>query len=366
LRITCYLISIYLSIKIIERLFMHNICVLGAGYMGSAMTFPLAQNGHDVNLWGTWLDDEIIDTCKKDLPHPKLNTRLPASVRLFSSGELEEAVRDCDIVFMGISSEGFLPVFKKLLALTDKNKYIFALTKGFVDDGGKIRRTTAAARQLIKERFKGGDFWWTSIGGPVKALELCRDIPTLSVYGSRTDKMITASKTFMTKNYRITNTRDITGVELSADFKNVYATGMGLVDGLYGPGMAGNYHNLSSFIFNQSVLEMSAIVEGAGGNKKTVFDNAGIGDLYVTSQSGRNRKFGYLIGGGSPPHEVYRTMLDSGELAEGYHTLKLGRIWLEENHPHILEDLPLFSALYQIIFGDMDPMEGIAGVLDRL
>jgi len=344
---------------------MHDICVLGAGYMGSAITFPLSENGHNVRLWGTWLDDEIIDDCRKGIPHPKLNKKLPDTVKLFSSGQLEEAVRDCDMVFMGISSEGFLPVFKKLLDLSDKNKYIFTLTKGFVDDGGKIRRTTAAARKLIRERFKDGDFWWTSIGGPVKALELCRDIPTVSVYGSRTDKMITASRTFMTKNYRIINTRDITGVELSADFKNIYATGMGLVDGLYGPGMAGHYHNLSSLIFSQSVLEMSAIIEAAGGNKKTVFDNAGIGDLYVTSQSGRNRKFGYLIGRGTPPHEVYRTMLDSGELAEGYHTLKLGRIWLEENHPGIMEDLPLFTALSRIIFGDMDPREGIAGVVDR-
>jgi glycerol-3-phosphate dehydrogenase len=107
-------------------------------------------------------------------------------------------------------------------------------------------------------------------------------------------------------------------------------------------------------------------VEKAGGNKRTVFDNAGIGDLYVTSQSGRNRKFGELIGQGIPPGQVYRTMLDAGELAEGYHTLKLGNIWLREKHPEILGDLPLFKALHRIIFGDMDPLDGLKGILNKL
>ena len=345
---------------------MYNICVLGAGYMGSAITFPLAKNGHNVNLWGTWLDDEIINACRKGLLHPKLKTKLLPTVKIFSSDELEAAVSGCDIIFMGISSEGFLDVFKKLLSVIDKNKNIFTLTKGFIDDSGKIRRTTAVARQLLNKRFAEADFQWTSIGGPVKALELCRDIPTVSIYASRTDENISAAGKFGTGNYRIIHTRDITGVELSADFKNVYATGMGVVEGLYGPEMAGNFHNFSSFIFNQSILEISRIVEKAGGNKKTVFDNAGMGDLYVTSQSGRNRKFGELIGKGMPPEEVFRTMLEGGELAEGYHTLKLGKIWLEENHPELLGYLPLFSALHQIIFGDMDPFEGLKGILDKL
>lgn len=30
---------------------MLKACVLGAGYMGSAITFPLADNGIQVNLW---------------------------------------------------------------------------------------------------------------------------------------------------------------------------------------------------------------------------------------------------------------------------------------------------------------------------
>lgn len=345
---------------------MYDICVLGAGYMGSAITFPLARRNNNVNLWGTRLDDEIIKICRKGLPHPKLDEPLPSPVKLFYSDDLEDAIRGSDIIFIGISSEGFLSVFKRLLDALDHNKYIYTLTKGFVDDNGRIKRTTAAATELLSNKFGDGRFLWTSIGGPVKALEVCREIPTVSVYGSKTQNMAGMSDHFCTDYYRIIHTDDITGVELSADFKNVFATGMGIIDGLYGPEMAGNYHNFSSLIFNQSILEISRIVEKAGGRKETVFNNAGIGDLYVTSQSGRNRKFGELVGRGGSPEEVCQTMLDAGELAEGYYTLKLGKQWLEDNYSALLEELPLFNAIYDVIFKDRDPLGQLSGILKDL
>ena len=345
---------------------MHNICVLGAGYMGSAITFPLAHRNNNVNLWGTWLDDRIIDVCRKGLAHPKLDEPLPASVKLFYSDDLEDAVKGSDIIFIGISSEGFLAVLNRLLNVLYQSKYIYTLTKGFVDDNGRIKRTSTAAAELLSNKFGNEKILWTSIGGPVKALEVCRGIPTVSVYSSKTQKMASIADDFCTDHYRIIHTEDITGVELSADFKNVFATGMGIIDGLYGPEMAGNYHNFSSLIFNQSIIEISRIVERAGGKKETVFDNAGIGDLYTTSQSGRNRRFGELIGGGGLPGEVYRTMLDKGELAEGYHTLKLGRQWLEDNHSALLLELPLFNAIYDVIIKDGDPMERLSGILKVL
>ena len=343
---------------------MNNITVLGAGYMGSAITFPLSRD-NKVKLWGTWLDDGIIKECTGGR-HPKLKEPLPSSVELFYSGELEEALKDADIVFVGISSEGFLPVFKQLLESLDHNIYIYTLTKGFVDDNGAIKRTSIAAKELLGDRFPGDPFLWTSIGGPVKALEICRSVPTVSVYATSSGEMSDMTADFTTDYYRIINTNDITGVELSADFKNVYATSMGIIDGLYGPEMAGNYHNFSSLIFNQSVLEISEIVEAEGGKKITVFDNAGIGDLYTTSQSGRNRKFGELIGSGTIPEQVYKEMLEGGELAEGYHTLKLGKSWLEENHKNLLEKLPLFNIIHSIIFEEKDPRKELTGLLKRL
>ncbi|MEI7616350.1 MAG: glycerol-3-phosphate dehydrogenase, partial [Actinomycetota bacterium] len=93
---------------------MHNITVLGAGYMGSAITFPLADNGNKVNLWGTWLDDSLIESSLKGF-HPKLKKPLPENVNLYYWQDMGPALEDSEIIFFGIASEGFVNVFKMLL-----------------------------------------------------------------------------------------------------------------------------------------------------------------------------------------------------------------------------------------------------------
>lgn len=133
--------------------FMYKIAVLGAGYMGSAITFPLSENGHQVNLWGTWLDDELIDSSLKGF-HPKLKKALPENVKLYYSDHLKEAVEDVDLIFLGITSDGFLAVLERLLKCIDKNYYFFKLTKGLVDKNGKIMRATEAALELLGKNFQ--------------------------------------------------------------------------------------------------------------------------------------------------------------------------------------------------------------------
>ena len=341
---------------------MKKIAVLGAGYMGSAITFPLAQNNLDINLWGTWLDDSIINACNKGV-HPKLKKKLPGSVKLYHSPDLKKAIADVDIIFIGISSDGFLEVFEKVLEITRKNYYFFALTKGFIDYNKKIHRTSKIAEEFFNKKFGSSEFNWASIGGPVKAVEICRFIPTISIYGSKNREMKKMAGLFSTENYRIITTEDVAGLELCSAFKNVYSMAMGMLDGIYRPENDGMYHNFSSLVFNQSTIEISRIVKKAGGDPDTVSNFAGIGDLYTTSQSGRNRLFGELLGKGAAPPEVYKKMLGSGQLAEGYHTLKHGMQWLNGLGFKVADELPLFNITYDIIFNNKNPLDQLKTLL---
>jgi len=49
---------------------MSVITVVGSGVMGSALSVPARDNGHEVRLVGTHLDREIIDTVKAEGYHP--------------------------------------------------------------------------------------------------------------------------------------------------------------------------------------------------------------------------------------------------------------------------------------------------------
>lgn len=55
---------------------MSIITIVGAGMMGSAMSGPAADNGHEIRLVGTPLDREIIDSVRKTGFHPALHKQL--------------------------------------------------------------------------------------------------------------------------------------------------------------------------------------------------------------------------------------------------------------------------------------------------
>ncbi len=339
-----------------------TVAVLGAGYMGSAITFPLSENGNRVRLWGTWLDDDLLDASKKGF-HPKLKKRLPESVRFFYADALKEAVEGADVVFVAVTSEGFIPVFTKYLQACSEPCAVFTLTKGFVELEGRITRISEGALSFFTERFGNRDLQWVSIGGPVKAVELSDRVPTATMFGFSSRELIQLFSCFSTPYYRIYWSEDVQGVELSSALKNVYAIVIGIADGLYRDSSIEYCHNFKAFLFNQAIREMAFLIEKCGGKRETVFDLAGLGDLHATAASGRNGIFGRRIGEGGNPQDIYYEMQRSGEVAEGYSTLKLGRRYIKQNHSALLEKLPLFNVIYRIIFSGHNCRDELNGLV---
>ncbi len=387
-----------------------NVSVLGAGYMGSAVTFPLSDNNINVNLWGTWLDENIISSAKSGI-HPKLKTKLAKNVKLFYWQDLLKAIENSNIFFIGIASEGFVNIFQMLIdnlkkfetrKSNNKNNYLrdhyfFKLTKGLVDYKGTIMRASEAAKLIYQEQFPDKNFYFTTIGGPVRAIDLANRIPSATVYGI--DKKVLACvqpiiDRFATDYYRIFISSYPEVVETCSTFKNIYAISAGICDGIYGKTKPGLYHNLVSFLFTQASIEIASICKFLFKEKiqienieKIVFNFAGIGDLHVTSVAGRNRKFGELIGQGYKGEEAFKKMFDEGEYGEGYMALKLGLPWLEKKlneklskeknsninknknyvyNNFIKREFPLLYMLYDVIFKDKDLKESLRQLIKNI
>lgn len=327
---------------------MKTATILGAGYMGAAMSFPLSWKGISARLWGTWLDDDLIEASKHGA-HPRLKTRLPETVSLHTSTDIEAALEGTDMLFLGVSSEGVSTVLNRALQVLDSPVPIFCLTKGFATVESGVHRISQFAKKTFSDHFPGEPLSWTSIGGPVKAFELARGVPSAAVYASKSSLLADVSRSIESSEYRVRTTSDVTGVELCSAFKNVFAVAIGLCDGLYSNQLPGNYHNLSSLLFTQALVEMARIVESDGGTLETVYEAAGVGDLCVTARSGKNQRFGELVGSGLQPEDAYQQMDAEGQLAEGYIALKAGAEWLSCEHPELDESqLPLFYALFRI------------------
>lgn len=81
---------------------MEKIAVLGAGVMGTAVAFHLNRIGHEVDLWGTDLDVEVVRTRRQI----KLGVRIPERIRLLSFEQIEETLKGGKVTVFCISSQG--------------------------------------------------------------------------------------------------------------------------------------------------------------------------------------------------------------------------------------------------------------------
>ena len=73
---------------------MSKIVIIGAGAMGSAFALPCLDNNHDINIIGTHLENDFIDSFKKNNNfHPGLNTKIPQEIKIYKFEKIDELLR---------------------------------------------------------------------------------------------------------------------------------------------------------------------------------------------------------------------------------------------------------------------------------
>ncbi len=322
-----------------------KVTVLGAGYMGSAMATVARMRGHEVTLWGTWLDDPMLDPCLRGEPHPRLKLVLDG-IHLMRSGDLERALAGAEIVVHAVSSDGAVAVMTKAAPhLPDVP--VLSVTKGFLESPrGAMDRIDLVVPERIGKRVR-----FVHAAGPAKAIEIARRVLTLMQFAGADAAACKAA--LGGDHLHVGTTDDIAGAEICSALKNAYATGLGLWDGHVGK----DAHDARAACFTQAIAEMRLIARAGGGRDETVHGAAGVGDLHVTAAAGRNRAFGERVGRGKPAREVAAEMAATGELTEGYAAIATAWRFARE---HRVPDLPLLEALNAIVWEDAGVPETLA------
>lgn len=339
------------------------VTVLGAGAMGAALTRPLVENGHDVRLWGTWLDDDIVAALRARQDHPRIHVPVDDRVRLFDSGELEQAMDGASVVALAISSDGVLDVLRRAVPHLRPGSLIPITTKGFGrDPAGRVTILPPLLTAELPEPLRSTTSI-LAIGGPCKADEVATGQPTATVYAGPPDAVARVRGLAQTPWYRIQATDDIPGLEVAAAMKNVYAMALGICDGLSesnargsGGGSPRPWHNLASAAYTQALLEMGRLAVALGGRVETVYGLAGSGDLQVTNLSGRNKVYGVRIGRGEHPGEALVAMRAAGQTVEGVPACALARELVTSGAAPGIgpAQTPLLTALGRVLDGEPD------------
>ena len=327
---------------------MSNMCVLGAGAWGTALAKVLADKGNPTRLWAhnANVAAAINETHENSRYLP--GARLPDC--LTSTHELEQALRDAEIIVVVVPSHALRDVMVQAKPFVPREALFSSATKGIENDSLMLMSDV-----LLDVLGKDVEARLTYLSGPSFAKEVAQQMPTaVVVAGTYEPSTHAVQHAFATDRFRVYSSHDVTGVEVGGALKNVVAIAAGVIDGL------GFGHNSRAGLITRGLSEIGRLAASLGGNLLTVAGLSGMGDLVLTCTGdlSRNRTVGFELGRGRKLAEILAGL---GHVAEGVKTSKsaydLGvRQQIE---------MPITSEVYQVLYQDKDPRQAVVDIMTR-
>tara|TARA_B100000686_G_scaffold339857_1_gene414596 strand:- start:102 stop:1082 length:981 start_codon:yes stop_codon:yes gene_type:complete len=268
---------------------MSKILILGAGAMGSAFTFPCTDNGNNVSLIGTPLENDIIDELNnKNKFHKILDCTLPEKLEILKIDKLSEKLKEKpDLLVIAVNSKGIEWASKEVVKNFNIKTSILLLTKGLTVNNNKFEILTDKFKFIMGNNYR--NLHISAVAGPCLAKDLAKKIQSSVVFANTNIELVkNISKLISTEYYFIEHSKDLYGVEMCAAIKNFYSMIIGSAKGL----------NEAANLMQKSIFEMVNFTKALGGKEETVYGLSGLGDLYVSSAGGRNSKMGKYLGDG--------------------------------------------------------------------
>ena len=272
--------------------------------MGTAFAFPCSDNKHNVSVIGTHLENEFIDLININKKHPALDCEIPKNVKFCKFRDLKDEInKKVDLIVIAIVSKGIEWVSIELSKVLKEKIPILVLTKGLAITNNKYEILAEKMERILK---KNGinEINISAAGGPCLAKGLANKVHTSVVFANKDINVARKiSKLVSTNYYHIFSSDDVIGVEVCAAIKNIFSMAIGASQGLCNLKASqeikeSNYLNTAASLIQESINEMIIFTEKLNGKKETVMGLAGIGDLYVSADGGRNSKMGKYLGEG--------------------------------------------------------------------
>ena len=317
---------------------MAKIGMIGAGSWGTALTWLLTNNGHQVTVWSA-LAEEITMLQEKHEQTSKLPGVILDDSVVFTT-DLKAAVEGMDLLVLAVPSPFTRSTAHQLKDVAADGQIIVNVAKGVEEN------TLMTLSQIIEEEV---------LSGPSHAEEVGKGIPTTIVVGSKKKEIAEKIQgIFMSPVFRVYTSPDVLGIELGAALKNVVALAAGVADGL------GYGDNTKAALITRGITEIARLGTAMGGRRETFFGLSGIGDLIVTcaSMHSRNRRAGILIGKGYTMEEA---MNEVKMVVEGVYSAKAA-LGLARKYE---VSMPIIEQVNLVLFGGKSAKEAVADLMLR-
>jgi glycerol-3-phosphate dehydrogenase (NAD(P)+) len=321
-----------------------RVSVIGAGSFGTTIAHVASHNA-PTTLWCRREDtaQEISreHTNERYLPGCHLAPQLRAT------SSLEEAVREADVLVMGVPSHGMRTVLAEVAPHIRPWVPVVSLAKGLEPETNL--RMTEVIREELPEHRAG------ALTGPNLAKEIMAGFAAASVCAFEdTEIARQIQAVFHSGVFRVYTNTDVVGCELGGALKNVIAIATGMGDGL------GVGDNTRSAVITRGLAELTRLGVAMGGQPATFAGLAGVGDLIATctSRQSRNRYVGEELGKGRSIDAIIDEM---NQVAEG---VKTSRVVMDLGAKHDV-NLPIAREVYGVLYEGRSPRDAYRGLTRR-
>lgn len=324
--------------------------VLGAGSFGTSVANLLAENS-EVLLYAR--RPEVVE----EIGRSRKSAGYDIHDRINPTNNLEEVIRECDVIFPVISSQGLREMIKKASPFLRPYHILIHGTKGLdleISSQEKQDDTISLSRQEVKTMSEviNEESVVIRVGclaGPNLAKELMQQQPAATVIASEFDEVIETGQALLKNDrFQVYGNKDLIGIELAGVLKNIIAIASGAVTGL------GFGENAKGLLISRGMLEMIHLGGRLGGNVEAFMGLAGVGDLVATCSSRNSRNFtvGYRLAQGETLAEILESM---EEVAEGVNTVRIAKRLCD----YYKIKAPITETLYNVLYKDMTILEAL-------
>ncbi len=323
-----------------------KVAVIGSGSWGTALSWLIAQKGHEVALWA--YEKEVVHAILKSRENRPYLPGIALPKTVVPSSDIQTVLSGARVVIFAVPSKYARNILVQMAPFLGRNIPIVSATKGI--------ETTSLhlMSHVIYETLHRQDMDRIAVlSGPSFAHEAALGHPTavtLAVSNARLGLRL--QHLLSTPTFKLLLSMDRIGVELGGALKNVIAIAGGVGDGL------GFGFNTKAILMARGLSEITSLGMAMGANPATFYGLSGLGDLFLTcgGAQSRNRQLGEAIGKGASLSTILSQMK---MVAEGVSTTEAAYALSKKYKVK----MPIVHEVYRVLFKQKSPRKAVSDLM---
>jgi glycerol-3-phosphate dehydrogenase (NAD(P)+) len=294
------------------------ISVIGLGAWGRTLAALMQRQGHRIQGWS-----------RRD------------------GGDPAAALSGADLALVATSLKGASELAPRLAPQWPDQLPLVSCSKGL-----DVQDCSTASQIWARE---GSRIPLLVLSGPNLALELEQGLPAASVLASGDLELARHwQRQLSGEQLRLYASADPIGTEVVGALKNVMAIAAGICDGL------ALGANAKASLLCRGLAEMGAVIEALGGDGRSLYGLAGLGDLLATANSSlsRNYRYGMALAEGLSAAEALERV---GATVEGASTVTAVTRMANQRQWH----LPICQQVQAVMEGAVAPRSAVRALMQR-